>query len=246
MTIRKIIILIIDAISSLRRAVASRCASARAIAATVFAAGACCAAVALWGCNIVGPIAYTIGGPPKTDAAHELDPSASLVVFVDDRASRAPRRSLRSVLAKKIEQTLIEKQIVAADRLFPNAAATRAAQGETYDAPVSIAEVGRRVGADLILYVEMTGWGLTADGVSLAPQATAEVKVIEAATGDRVFPEGGKGVPVSAKLQQGGVTPSSPAARAQLEQSLAQALGAQIAKLFFEHEKDTLSGRLGD
>jgi len=203
-------------------------------------------ALAVPGCNIVGPVASLVAGPPKTQAAHRLDRGATAVVFVDDRASQAPRRSLRSVVATEAERTLIEQKVLAADQLFPSAAATRAAQGETYDAPISIAEVGRRVGADRVIYVEMTSFALSRDGVTLAPSASARVKVIDAATGRRIFPEDAAGHPVTAQLPRGAQAPSSLAARAQLEQALARALGVQIARVFFTHERDALSGRLDD
>ncbi len=198
------------------------------------------------GCNIVAPVASLVAGPPKTQAAHKLDKASTAVIFIDDRASQAPRRSLRNVVATEAERTLIEKNVLAADQLFPSAAAARAAQGESYDAPISIAEVGRRVGADRVIYVEMTSFSLSRDGVTLSPSASARVKVIDAATGQRIFPDDAAGYPVTAQLPRGAQAPASLAARAQVEQALAKALGVQIARVFFTHERDALSGRLND
>lgn len=187
-----------------------------------------------------------IAGPPKVSAAYTLPAGKSLVVFVDDRANRAPRRSLRDVVAREAESTLISKKVVAADRVFPSAAATRASLGETYNQPLSIAEIGRRVGADLVLYVEMTGFSISQDGVTLSQSAGAQVKIIDAATGERLFPAEQSGYPANVRLPGGGSAPTEMAQRARHEQALATALGAQIARLFFSHERDALSGRLDD
>ena len=72
---------------------------------------------------------------------------------------------------------------------------------ETSKKRVSIEELGKSVGADLVLYVEMDMFTLTPDGGVPKPSASARVKVVDVAAKERIFPVAGadqRGYPVNA------------------------------------------------
>ena len=195
-------------------------------------------------CNIVGPIALMLEPPPSKDAATELDAELKHVFFVDDRASRLPKRSLRGTIGTTAEQTLIQREILLPELVVPSATAMRVVEFESSESPLSIAEIGQKVGADIVVYLTVDAWTLTRDGSSPAPSARGRVKIIDAANNQRIFPPNETGYPVVVRMPtRPGAVPRERAARAAMEQELAVALGAELAKVFFDHEIDPMTQR---
>lgn len=198
------------------------------------------------GCNIVLPAMYIVQGPPKVDAQYKLDKSRVTVIFIDDRLNRAPRRSLRVVAADTAEQTLMQKGVLPEEKVITTRAAMRVAAQEEFDAPMTIAEMGRTVGAEVVVYATIDAWTLSPDGVTLSPGARVRVKIIDATNDVRLWPPDSGGYPVTAALPPQTAPLASNADRDQMNLALANALGTKIARLFFEHERDPLSGTIGD
>lgn len=220
------------------RELSIRCAPAIALAIALFAG--------VSGCNIVAPAAYIIQGPPTVPAQYKLDKTRVTVIFIDDRLNRAPRRSLRAVAADVAEQTLMQRGVLPEDKVITTRAAMRLAAQEEFNAPMTIAEMGRAVGADVVIYATIDVWTLSPDGVTLSPGARVRVKVIDAENDVRLWPSDIAGHPLTAALPQQTSPLASGADRDQAHLALANALGLKIARLFFEHERDSLSGSLGD
>jgi len=198
------------------------------------------------GCNIVSPIAYAIHGPEKTAALYKLDSSRTTVVFIDDRLNKAPRRSLRLAVAEEVEQTLMRRGVLNPEHVLTTRAIMREAADEQFTEPRTIAQLGRDIGAEVVIYATIDVWSASPDGVTLAPSAAVRLKVIDATNDTRLWPGDGRGHPVAASLppQTQGV-PSG----ADLDQgytALAHLMGLRIARVFFEHEEDALSGTLDD
>lgn len=202
--------------------------------------------VALSGCNIVAPIVYIASGPQKTDARYELDASRTTVIFIDDRFNRAPRRSLRMVAAETAEQRLLGEKALEADKLITTRAVMRVASQEQFSSPKSIAQLGQAVGAEVVVYAVIDSWSLSSDNVTFTPGVAVRVKVIDAAADKRLWPPEGAGYPVTAAMPTQTIPLPTSADRDNANLELARLLGEQIAKVFFKHEKDTLSGRLDD
>lgn len=221
---------------------ASRCA------ALLCAAGVALVSLAVAaGCNIVAPAAYIIGGPPKVQALHKLDSKRPTVVFIDDRANVLPRRSLRVLMGQEADATLIEKRVIDGQRMIASASAMRAAADERYGSPIPIGEIGKKVGAEVIIYVQVERWSLTRDGASFSPVALVRVKALDAAAEQRLWPAASDGHALLVELPiRSSEVPQSRAEQNAAEDMLANAVGLRIARLFFDHERDALSGRLGD
>jgi hypothetical protein len=199
------------------------------------------------GCNYVGAAAYLIEGPPKVDAAYKLDDQLKTVVFVDDRTNAVPRRSLRLSIGESAEQEMIAKAGLRADMVIPSQSTLRATAAERLGEPLSVVDIGRMVGADVVIYASVKRFTLSGDGVSYSPIGEANVKVFDVANNRRVFPPTGEGYPVTVVMPtRASELPQGTAERSAAEDQFARVFGVQIARTFYTHERDALSGRLDD
>ncbi len=194
----------------------------------------------LSGCNIVGPAAYVLEGPATIDPVYVL-PKVKIVVFLDDRGSVIPRTRLRRIVAANAT-----KQLLQVKRMVPAAvdgdAAVRVAEAESSGDLLSIDEIGRRVGADIIIYVQPQSFGLMSGGMP-RPSADLLVKVIDCQTGERLFPAGFTSnahmVTATMAIKPGSHFENADTVR-QLEEDLADFAGLRLAQVFFEHELNPL------
>ncbi len=189
------------------------------------------------GCNILGPAFVLAEGPPTTSAALKIDSSKNYVIFIDDLRSRLPKRSLRGVMGESAEEALLSHKAIAAGKLISSASAHRVAESESNTGKLSIVEVGRRVGADVVIYVTIDGFYITRDGQTEMPAAVARVKVLDVAVNQRVWPamEEGYNLILQPREQRGNL-PLNLAGRAAIETELSRRLGVALAQLFYEHE----------
>ena len=99
------------------------------------------------------------------------------------------------------------------------------------------------VDASVLIYVEISGFSLTSDGQTAKPVANCSVKVIDVRNRQRLFPLEGISYPVRAVVTN--IAPSRLAGSGEvrkLSEELAENLGDEVAKLFYEHT----TGRLGE
>lgn len=187
------------------------------------------------GCNIVGPAGYFIMGPPKTPALFELPEDRPTVVFVDDQESRMSRRVLRAALAEEVERSLMRQKAVR--DMISGQSAIQAAGRQGSDGPLPISEVGRRVQAEVVIYVEVEEFGLTPDGTTFAPRSSVRVRVIDAKNETRLWPAEGAGHRlVTMPSPKQGAAPQNMGEAFRAEDELAREVGRDVARLFFKHE----------
>ena len=208
---------------------------------------ACALAVActLGGCNIVGPIAAVAAGPPKTEARYTL-PDVPTVVFVDDRENLVSPSTLRRTIAERANQELMLNKLLTTT-INPQDAILIASRSDKASNLMDIEAVGRAVGAHQVIYVQVTQFSETPDGYTPIPTAAANVKVIDVANHQRVFPGPDMAAGYPVKSTGAPVDPSlyaSRPTRQKIYESLASQLGDQVAKLFYKHESVELGERL--
>lgn len=194
------------------------------------------ASTLLGGCNIIAPALYITRGLPKVPAEHTLAKDRPTVIFVDDRASVLPRRTLRGNLASRAEMELLASKSLT--NMIDAASIQNAAARDTSEKGLPIVTLAQSVKAEVVIYVSMDRFGLSQDGVTYQPYASARVKVIDAKAGDaRVWPTEfeGKAVSVTMPVRQGDV-PKTAVAQAKAMEDLAAELGSAVARLFYEHE----------
>ncbi len=204
----------------------------------------------LAGCNIAAPVAYFVGGTGMIDAQHELA-DVPTVVFVDDRANVIGRnsRNLRMAIAEKLSEELMVRKILDPEHTIdPRDAAGIVSSRDRHHDLVPVDAIGRMVGADQVIYVEMLQFARSPDGVTPRPTATCRVRVVDAHSRKRLFPGSDTqqtSQQVWAHLDE--VDPAlfrSPAASHKLFESLAHETGKSMAKLFYRHEARDLGDRL--
>lgn len=209
-------------------------------------------AVLMWcmatlsGCNIVGPAAYIISGPPKVDARHTLS-DVPTVVYIDDRSNVVNPISLRRVIGDRASEVLMAKEALT-QTISPQDAMSLAAKRERNSDILSMEEIGKMVGAKQVIYVEMTHFQHSPDGFVPRPYAACRVRVIDVENRMRVFP--GPESPDNSFAIQAMTREVDPeafrnnATRLAAYEGLANLLGDEIAKLFYKHEAKELGGSL--
>ncbi len=190
---------------------------------------------ALPGCNLVAPVAYAIHGPEKINPVYTLPENAATVIFVDDPSSKITQRRLRYAMADSATHQLLEKRVLT-DMLEPRGIIS-AAEKETHTSRMSITELGKSVNADIVIYAVITRFSLSPETGFYVPQASLRVKVMDVATGKRVWPDSEFGHHLEIQVPQlPGQSPTNSAGRLAIEQQLAQRTGLGIAQLFYRHE----------
>lgn len=192
------------------------------------------------GCNIVTPVAFAISGPPRIDAVTDM-PKANTVIFIDDRDSKLPRRSLRGTIGKAAETLILKNKLLTPEQLISTQSALRIAANDTAAAPLSAVDIGRRVGAEVVIFVEMQGWTLSRGGAEVSPAAQASVKILDCVANQRIWPNTAEGYELVVQMpRQPNELHSTRADRTKLEESLATQIGAELAGLFYTHDRTML------
>jgi type IV secretory pathway protease TraF len=188
------------------------------------------------GCNIVGPAFVLVHGPEKVPAAHTLEPGRPTVVLIDDRASHVPRRALRAAMAAEAERVLLKER--ALTDMISGQSALAAASVERDGRPLPITEVGRAVGAEVVIYATVDEFTLSPDGQTFVPTARLRVKVIDAVNDRRLWPEDRAGYTLLSRVPpKQGTAPTTLSEQARAEDELAKQAGLDLARLFFKHER---------
>jgi hypothetical protein len=197
-------------------------------------------------CNIVTPVAYMIEGPVSDDAQYTL-PDRKVVVFVDDRKNVLSRTQLRTTIGDKVAGDLLAKKLVP-DAIASREAVAVARREESAGKPLSTAEIGEKVGADVVIYVRMLTFELSEPGGNPRPNATALVRVIDAANRTRLFPSDAEAPGAEVRSTMNEVSMdlyNSMTGRRSIEDQLATNLGDRIGKVFYSHERNELGKGMG-
>jgi hypothetical protein len=199
-------------------------------------------ATGMHGCNVLGPIAYLVHGPPKVDAVYKLDPDRATVIFVDDVSSRLPSRSVRGEIANSAQKYLLREDCL--KDLIDYRPALLAASSDRSGTALSIIEIGESVKADVIIYVMIEDFGISPDGQSYSPFAYAKVKVMDVKSQKRIWPADERGHPVQMRPNpQTTTAPTTVGGRLESSRLLAAELGHAVAQLFYTHEANNAAGR---
>jgi hypothetical protein len=199
------------------------------------------------GCNILGAGAFIVAGPPKKDAEYVLPQDRATVVVVDDRRNVVNPTPLRKQIADQVAQELLDRELVGTV-IDPRDAMAAMSREDRYNEPMAMDEIGRAVGADLVIYIDMLRFSNTPDGRTPRPVATGAVRVIDVVNRTRLFPAGETSQdarPVEAMLNE--MDPSVFRTRSssnQVYEDLAVAFGSEVSKLFYRHEVRELGGNL--
>ena len=199
----------------------------------------------LWatGCTAGGAILHTWFGPPDIDAVYEPQKRSTLVLvenFQDQDKSAVDgdtvARAVGDALHEHAELTVIDPE-----KVVP----LRTEHPADYRL-MSIPAVGRSVGADQVVYVNLVESETTADptGAAVHASATARVRVVDCKTGNVLWPAGEpKGHELSAKRDYDRSDSSHGSSmRAELLSRLSQEIGHLFYKWKPDNEQDPVPG----
>lgn len=201
---------------------------------------------ALSGCNLLGPASYIVAGTGSVPAEHKIVDRPT-VVFVDDRENVVSPTMYRRVIAEKVSEELMVRKLVTRT-ISPADAMALAAQHDTSKEVMPVDAIGRAVGAEQVIYIEMVAFHDRSDGQIPRPAASCNVRVIDVTNRVRLFPESDGDQPyrfVKAVTRE--FDPEyyrTRASRNAINETLANELGSAIAKLFYKHEARDLGGQL--
>jgi hypothetical protein len=191
----------------------------------------------LSGCQVLGVLAYKVHGPPKVPAQY-VPAKKPMLVLVENYEHQSSVNAHADLLAHMLVKELGERKIAPLVSL-------ETLQALRDDKPaefpkMSMASIGREVGADQILYVQLHRSDVTpmAGGNSLTGQTAASVKVVDVPSGDTLWPGGAgaeAGYPVAAATKLG---TNSGANVADVRQRMYAQLSHDIAKLFYKWQPE--------
>ena len=193
------------------------------------------------GCNLIGGAFVALHGPPKVPAVYEPDEERTTVVFIDDLNNEFPRRRLRDLAGDVADAEMLGAGVVAEGKLISADSARRAISNETSTDRLSAVDVGAKVGAEVVIWVTMTGWTLQRRPGLIEPTVTAEVRVVDAVTNQRIWPPGSRPYDFRSEFPRSTGEIQNSAERTRFEELLARRVGSDIAKLFYTHERERIS-----
>lgn len=205
--------------------------------------------LALWllvlpGCTALGFLADAVV-PKRIEAVYTL-PEKTTLVLVDDRNNALGDKSLLSNIATQAGSDLVQvkalPQVIDQARL--NELISRLGL-QAYDL-LPVDQVGRALGAQQVIFINLTEIAVMNQPGILKPTAQAYVKVIDVATGKPVFPVLRPGAEFAGSIAQLGYATrismnykadqQTDAILPVLRLRLAEEIGKQVAELFYPHK----------
>lgn len=198
------------------------------------------------GCEIFGMAALMATGGDKVKAVYKL-PNGRTAIIVDDPQKRLGSGVLTGVVASNIAHHLKQNDAISATIVPEKDVATLAARlGDEY-ATTPIDQLGRSLGAQQVIYVEVEQVTLLAAPGAYRPSALVELKVIDAENGVRLYPppppidEPGvpsRGRSVTVQMAHRGIDRESRGADAMMGRVLAERIGLEVARMFYDYRPD--------
>jgi hypothetical protein len=189
----------------------------------------------LAGCQVPAFFAANLLPRQKIKAAYQLTDQPT-VIFVDDRRRALPSAQLVTLIAERAGRDLAERGVIK-EFVPPTLVDDLRHSEEDFDTwPID--KVGQRVGARQVIYVLIDAFdpGGTSEEVR-RPTAVARLKVVDAQTGKRLFPDRIEhGVTATLQFKHPPIDESSHGREAAIARKLAQRLGQDIALQFLDHE----------
>lgn len=204
------------------------------------------AAAGLSGCNYISAGAYIVSGGAKRDAEYKLQDRPTVVV-VDDRRNVVNPTTLRRRIADRVSQELLDNDLVT-KVIDPRDAMGAMSREDRYSEPMPMDEIGRAVGAEVLIYVNMTRFTNSADGRTPQPLASGNVRVIDVTNREKLFPAPDSEQEARAvQVKMPEMDPSAFQTRSsanKVYRELANEFGREVAKRFYRHPVRDLGGNL--
>lgn len=200
--------------------------------------------VSLGGCHVVGVIADKVAGDRPVPATHTPDPLKPLLVIAENYRDPSSNGSDAERVQALVGDRLAEHQV--APIVSDDAVRTVRDRSPQAFRKMTVVEIAKAVGAQQVLYIDITGIGVGAQvgSDSLKGVAGANVKLIDATTGAVLFPadlDAGATVGFESPLRRASSTATPDRVRIETLVGLSD----RIARLFHSYRPSDLE-RLGD
>lgn len=182
----------------------------------------------------LGWLATVMSPAEKVKPLYTLPPGKTVLVFADDLLNPVPYQPVKLELTERLNALLAQKKLVA-DTVPYEEIVMWASRTEDLE-QLSVAEVGRALGADVVLYVHIDRLRLKEDASSSLwrGEMATTVRVVDVRAG-RLWPlDRPEGYVVPA-VDTGAVDDPSPVYGAEVARQLAEAMAENIIKLFCKH-----------
>jgi len=192
----------------------------------------------LTGCAYVSAVALLLTPEEKIPAEYKLPEKKKVAVLVDDYMSPLGNLELKKSLATTVGQQLVAAKAIKPEDLIDPEKVLAAPTDTTDGKKLSIQHIGRDVHADYVIYINIIDFNLQSDPDNplIQPKSRAYVKVIEVATGERLWPIDVAGYPIQGKEHMQGEM-AEEADKNEWSQKLVDKLASSAAELFYDHSK---------
>jgi hypothetical protein len=183
-----------------------------------------------------------------TPAEFKLEGRKTLIM-VETSKGTTTDKTMPGTIAGAVTQLLVDNKVLAHGDVVPPAklAAVRRAAGDDF-ALMPIARLGRKAGAEQIVYVKLITMRLRNTPAMGDSSATVEVRVIDAVSGRRLFPvqdatgtPGDPGRVLETEMFRSNISGEAYVVDTMLRLRLAKRVGEHVARLFYLHQPDNAS-----
>ena len=194
-------------------------------------------AVAVGGCGMI-PFLTQAFVRKKIKAAYLLEDRVTLVM-VDDAQLRLGDSAVANRIADRIADDLRDAKVVSRFVPLQQLNALIVKLGDEYE-HTAIDRIGRDLGAEQVVHVNIDSVTMGSDPGMLRPIATVTVKVVDAVAGKRVFPEpraaeGPRGLSLTMRANYRRTDDEIRGDMKMVVQKLAQQIGRDVAYVFYDH-----------
>jgi hypothetical protein len=184
---------------------------------------------------------YLVFGPPETPPEYALEDRPT-AIYVDDRANVIPTNAvaLRLRVAERVAADLMTNEVVLPERMIsPRDTFGVVRARDKHGDWLAIDEIGRAVGAEQVIFVQMVAFRDSPDGVTPSPTAMCRVRVVDVANQRRLYPP--EEAPEDERVVQVSLRPVDPSvfqsrtSRLKVYEALAEDTGGSIGRLFYAH-----------
>lgn len=200
----------------------------------------------LAGCQATSPILDPLFGNPGVEALYEPT-NVKTLIFVDDPSQRLPNVPMAGLIADRTARDLVANEAIT-DIVEPRKLDQLRLNQPGFHT-WAIDRVGRTLGAKQVIYVLVDSFvtATVADHGELArPVASVRVKVIDVASGRRVWPDSPDGHVLGVKFYYKQAIDGERGTRQLLDRRLADRVGEDLAKLFYDHKPRDMGEPLQD
>jgi hypothetical protein len=197
-------------------------------------------AVAMFGSGCaLSAIVYKVMGPPPIPPKYYVPPNDPLLVLVENAHSGSSAIPEAEGLARVISEDLAEHKV--APMIEPTKVnALRDGNPQAF-AKMTIAQVGRALGAKQVLYVHVDQLDINSTDASqvVRLKIALKLKMVNVATATTVWPKSGDTEPYDFETPMQRVLPGT--SQSGLNHQILRESGVEIARWFYAYQPETMS-----